>query len=67
MRIDRDGNVGIGTTDPATKLDVNGDITIQSIKGATSLATDANVKIIVGTAAANQNLGYTQTPTPLER
>ena len=34
------------------ELDVNGDITIQGVKGAASLATDANGKIIAGTDEA---------------
>ena len=45
------GNVGINTDNPQTELDVNGDIIIQGVKGAGSLATDANGKIIAGTDA----------------
>jgi hypothetical protein len=36
MRIDPDGNVGIGTTAPGTKLAVNGDISAKRIKITTS-------------------------------
>ena len=46
MVIDNGGSVGINTDNPSTTLDVNGDITIQGVKGAASLATDANGKII---------------------
>ena len=42
------GRVGIGAADPKTTLDVNGDITIQGVKNAASLATDANGKVIAG-------------------
>ena len=48
MRINTIGDVGIGTTRPSTKLDVNGDITIQGVKNASSLATDAAGKIVAG-------------------
>jgi hypothetical protein len=30
MRIDKNGNVGIGTTSPGVKLDVNGDVTVET-------------------------------------
>ena len=46
VRITSTGKFGILETNPATELDVNGDITIQNVKGAASLATDANGKII---------------------
>jgi len=34
MRLDNDGNLGIGTTDPKTALDVNGQIKIQKSSSA---------------------------------
>jgi hypothetical protein len=49
------GNVGIGTTNPVAKLDVNG--TIKTIlTNKTALATDANGVIIEGTGTGNASL-----------
>ena len=45
------GNVGIGTTTPATTLDVNGDITDESVKSQGCIGTDSNGKIINGTCS----------------
>ena len=50
------GNVGLGIENPQTRLHVDGDITVENVKGATSLATDADGKIIAGTATGGGGL-----------
>jgi hypothetical protein len=56
VRVNSAGNVGIGTTIPSNKLDVNGDIRVRSISASAStatifLTTDANGVLISRTAA----------------
>lgn len=45
-------NTGLGTTTPATTLDVNGDITDESQKNCSSLATNNNGKISCASAVS---------------
>ena len=57
MRIDSNGNVGIGIEAPDKKLDVAGavratDALITNVKSAPTLATDGTGKVIAGIAAA---------------
>lgn len=48
-RFDEQGKFGIGTTDPQTALHVVGDVTIENLTNAASIAVDANGKLIPGT------------------
>ena len=59
-----ESNVGIGTADPQTALHIDGGVIIESIKGAASLGTDADGRIIAGSGGGSgggtiQNLSYT--------
>ena len=60
MRIDSNGNIGIGTTSPADALDVNGDIRIRGANirdaGGTSRITFTNGNIGIGTSSPERNL-----------
>jgi hypothetical protein len=44
LRIDLNGNVGIGTSTPTTKLYVNGDITANSVAGTSDLRFKTNIR-----------------------
>jgi hypothetical protein len=54
------GSVGIGTATPATKLDVNGDVNINSaykIGGSSILSNDGSYNIFLGAGAGANNTG----------
>jgi len=58
MRINNDGNVGIGTTAPTAKLDVNGDVNIAqdlTVTGSTVLATSYG-NVGIGTTTPDAKL-----------
>lgn len=63
MRIDHNGNVGIGTADPGMKLDVDGDIRIATASklyvGATATCDST------GCTAAPSDIRYKENVTPL--
>ncbi len=53
MRIDKDGNIGIGTASPNTTLHVNGTITLQEVKekvnvSATALGANLTIDVLSG-------------------
>jgi hypothetical protein len=62
ISIDSSGNAGVGTTSPATKLDVNGDITSRNVANCTQLGTDSTGKLVCqGVAIPTMALISTQT------
>ena len=53
----RGGNVGIGTTSPAEKLDVNGTVNLTNLKIATAQGTDGQVLTSTGSGIAWEDAG----------
>ena len=57
MRIGITGNVGIGTTSPSEKLDVNGTVNLTNLKIATAQGTDGQVLTSTGSGVAWEDAG----------
>ncbi len=60
MRIDKDGNVGIGTTAPTSKLDVNGILTLSS---ASTSVNSISPAVSVNGTARTMRFGYNSSIT----
>jgi hypothetical protein len=58
MRVDKDGNVGIGTSAPTSKLDVNGVLTLSSASGSVN---SIGAGISVNGNARTMRFGYNST------
>ncbi len=60
MRITSSGDIGVGTTTPATKFDVNGtaNATTLSIGGTAITATAAELNVLDGITATTTELNY---------
>ena len=58
MRIKADGSVGIGTTNPGYKLDVNGTGRFPIVIVGTSTVNSGNTKIQIASTAASNKLGF---------
>jgi hypothetical protein len=68
IAINSTGNVGLGTTTPSQKLDVNGTIHAANLNGgATSLSTDASGNIIRTPSDANLKCQIASIDNPLEK
>ena len=60
MRIQNDGNVGIGTTSPGAKLDVNGVVNIDGLSSSVASHFTANGSVLVDydAGAADKDAGF---------
>ena len=56
MRINSSGNVGVGTTTPSSKLDVNGSL---NVSGAVTLLTYVESVVVIGTVTTASTLSLT--------